>query len=472
MLLDSVFTDQYALSSNVVSHRFLIGEYTDSDFGTVRAEVFSGFLPDPLRATKLTAPTVLDSVTVQLLFDYYTYGPEMTIDEHVLVYELSDTLTYTERYTNNSTVAIEGTPVAELTFKKLSKNIPQSFTLTPLRLDEQLDRSPSARDTLVLWGKLEAGFANRLFQYIQTEGDSALLGKYVPEFRKAFPGFAFISSQSGVLLGFNPVSNLSKVTIHYQTNDTDSLSASLFFNPSSYVYANAFNKITTQRTGGLAGIGAPQEPYYPYSDPASTERYIQDGCAVITELDLGDFYSFVDTLENIVINSAEISLAVKNFPSGINPPSSLYALLMKETVDNKIVPLSMRNETDSLKWRQYMSNIFTDLSSFAVSQELSGTSPLTLSYDKNNNRYVGYATLLFQEMFNNKYKPELMVEHIGLYPATAPVGRTIISPLSGQIVTVPVAESGVGNEVNRAILNASGIKLKVYYTKPNLTNLK
>lgn len=472
LLLDSVFTDQYVLSSNTASHRFLIGEYTDTDFGTVRAEVFAGFLPDPLRATKLTTPTFLDSVTVQLLFDYYTYGPEMTIDEHVLVYELSDTLTYTQRYTNTSTVPIEATPIAELTIKKLSKNIPRPFTLTPLRLDEQLDRSPSARDTLVLWGKLEADFAYRLFQYIKTEGDSALLGKYVPKFRKAFPGFAFISSQSGVLLGFNPLSSLSNVTIHYQSNDTDSLSASLFFNPSNYVYANAFNKITTQRTGALAGINQPNEPYYPYSDPTSTERYIQDGSAVITELDLSDYYSFIDTLEDIVINSAEISLEVKSFPSGINPPATLYALLMKKAVDNKIVALSMRNETDSLKWRRYMGNFFTDLSNFAVSDELSGGSPLRLSYNKDKSQYIGHATLLFQEMFNNKDKPELMVEHIGLYPATAPINITIISPINGQIVSVPMVKSGVGNEVNRAILNSSGIKLKLYYTKPNLDNLK
>src|SRR5690606_28601186 len=136
---------------------------------------------------------------------------------------------------------------------------------------------------------------------------------------------------------------------------------------------------------------------------------------------LSDYYSFIDTLENIIINSAEISLDVKNFPSGANPPAALFAVLMKKTVDNKIVPLSMRNETDSLTWRRYMGNFFTDLTNFTVSDELSGGSPLRLSYDRNNNRYVGYATLLFQEMFHNKDKPELMVEHIGLYPATAPV---------------------------------------------------
>jgi hypothetical protein len=205
-------------------------------------------------------------------------------------------------------------------------------------------------------------------------------------------------------------------------------------------------------------------PYYPLSG----KRYIQDGSTLITELDLNDFYSFIDTLDNIVINSAELSVAVADPPAGMGPPANLYGMIMKKTSENKIVPLEMDVNADSIKMTQFVSTAFTDLTSFVISSELSNQSPLILSFDKNSNQYIGYATMFFQKLFDNKGKPEYTIEHIGLYPATSPLYTLI----TGRSSAVPILRSGVGNEVNRAVLNSSGIKLKLYYTKPNLPNLE
>jgi hypothetical protein len=311
-------------------------------------------------------------------------------------------------------------------------------------------------------------FAKRLFAYVNSAGDSALVGKNILEFRKQFFGLAFIPTGSDKVLGYNPLQTRSQLTMHYQTATEDSLTLSFYFLTYPYVGSNGFNTITTSRIGDLTGLAGPNIPYY----PASTKRYIQDGSTVITELDLSDFYNFVDTLDNIIINSAEISVDVETPQPGMSPPSNLFGLLMKKTSDNKIVPLEMEDDADSLKWISYSRNFFTDLTSFVISSELSSESPLTLAYNKNDHRYIGYATLFFQELFNNKDKPELRVEHIGLYPNTSPLLKVIIAPLSGRPATVPLLKTGVGNEVNRAILNSSGIKLKLYYTKPNLPNLE
>jgi hypothetical protein len=483
VLLDSVFTDQFAISAspvNPVAYRYLIGYYNDVDFGTVRANLFASFLPNdapgsPTMLGKDLTGLGLDSVTVQFYFDYYVYGPEMDLNEKITVYELSDTLSLDfDRYFNNSTFAHDGVPLAELTFKKLSKGKLKPVNLTKIKLEEQLDLSPAYRDTLLLQGRLNLdggedlpSFEQRLFFHLNSAGDSALIGEYITDFRVAFPGLALVSSTSGRILGLNPLHAFSRVTIHYHSSTVDSLTTSLYFTPFPYVGDNAFNNITTDRIGALAGLPGSSESYFPYNDEDSPERYIQDGSAVITELDLSDYYSFIDTLEDIVINSAEISLDVKDPPLGMPPPSSLYALLMKKE-GSKIVPLDMKIEEDSTKWRQFQGNIFTDFQSFGVSTELANASPLTLSYDKNSGRYTGYATLFFQTLFDNKDKPAYNIERIGLYPATAPLLRFV----PGLSNAVPILKSAAGNTVNRAVLKTSGMKLKIYYTVPNKPNLE
>jgi hypothetical protein len=493
LLLDSVFTDQYAISAspaNAHAYRYLIGSYTDPAYGVVNAEFFAQYLPNddpdrPVYFNPTGEPLTLDSTTVQLLLDFYAYGPEETIAEVVNLYPLikntPDTLSFFKRYFNYSTLNYDPVSVGQLKIKKFSRKYSGSskfrpYNFTNTRYEEQADRSPEDRDTIMLQGKLDEEFAFRVFDWIVSRGDTALTADdSVTAFRKQWPGLAFIPTENdgGRVIGINPLNAFTRFTFHYHhTNTQDSLTTSLYFTPFPSVVASGFTTIKTQRTGGLNGISVPNQPYYPNNDPNSSERYIQDGSTVITELDLSDYYSFIDTLEDIIINSAEISLEVQSAPAGMPPPSSLYAMLMKKTPDNKIVPLDMRVDEDSLKWRHYVGNAFTDLTSFVISTELSGTSPLALSYDKNTDRYVGHATLFFQLMFNNKDKPELMIEHLGLYPATAPILQVIISPLTGGFATVPRLKSGIGNVVNRAVLKTSGMKLKLYYTIPNKPNLE
>lgn len=481
LLLDSVVTDQYSLSTDpppgvafpVAGYRYMLGEYNDPEFGTVRSELFAQFQPSSSPAPYFNTanePLVLDSVTVQLLFDYYVYGPEEDMSERIAVYEMSeaiyelaDTLSVFARYFNYSTTLYSATPLAELSFD-------MKQLVYDLANDAGRDSSFYLKGTI--GSKLDDDdapgwvFAKRLFLYVNSTGDSALVGANAREFRNQFYGLAFIPTQSNRILGFNPLHGTSQVTMHYQSTNParDSLTLSFYFTPYPYSNANGFNNITTTRTGDLAGL---TEPYVPYSPP-SGKRYIQDGSAVITELDLSDFYSFIDTIDNIIINSAELSVALIDPPAGIGPPASLYGRIMKETSDNKIVPLDMAVDEDSVKMIEFFSSVFTDLTSFVISSELSSQSPLVLSYDRNSGKYSGYATMFFQKLFDNKDKPEYNIEHIGLYPATAP----LYTEIPGRSSTVPVLRTSVGNEVNRAVFNSSGIKLKLYYTIPNLPNLE
>jgi len=141
-------------------------------------------------------------------------------------------------------------------------------------------------------------------------------------------------------------------------------------------------------------------------------------------------------------------------------------LVTKKTADNKIIPLDMDTEVDSLNMVQFSTNVFTDLKNFSLSTELSTLQPLILTYDENTQRYYGYATMFFQTLFNNKEKTENRLESFALYPVTAPTQKAITT-----LRRVSVLRGGLGNTVDRAVLKSNDMKLKIHYTKPNLPNL-
>lgn len=484
-LIDSVFTDQYELSASPVdphAYRFLIGNYFDPEFGTVSAHFYAQFLPNngPNSKTYFNSDNedirsiVPDSTTVQLMLDYYAYGPEVTIDEVVDVYSLKkdhpDSLSFYNRYINSSSLEYDDNLVGKLSIKKFSRAYSGSskfrpIELTPIKFELQTDLGEGSRDTIMLQGKLDEEFAFRIFNWIATKGDTALVSdSLISVFRKEFPGLAFIPTKTGRIIGLNPINGFSRLTFHYHTPSKDSVTTALYFNPFPYVFSNGFTNITTSRSGDLNGISVPQERFF----PSSGQRYIQDGSGVITELDMSEFYSFIDTLEDIVINSAEISMDVKAFPSGMSPVSSLFGVIMKNE-GGKLVALDSTVEEDFDKMTEFVGNVYTDLSNFGMATELSAASPFRLTYDNSSMQYRGFATLFFQRMFDNKDKPELNIEHIAFYPATAPILKILYK---NNNTGYPLLKSGIGNSVNRAVIKPSGIKLKLYYTVPNKPNLE
>ena len=447
LLMDSVVTDQYNLASN--TYRLLLGEYHDPEFGTVTSSVYAQFQPnDPTFFDWENENLDVDSLSVQLLFDFYMYGPQGgDLDETVTVYRLLDTLSVFQRYFFNSTAVYDPTPLGVLKLKAREIDIKYSID------------NPTDQQDFLLQGRLDlfdnGEFADELLGYLSSR-DSALIGANIPDyFRPQFRGLVFVPSASTRMLGFTPTKvtgNLtqptSRLILHYHDTEKledDSLTTSLYFTPFDFVYSAAFNHIETQREGDLAGLTL-ADADVPFSPP-SDKRYIQNGSAVMTALNISEFYDFTDTIEHMIINSVEISIGVETPPTGISPPNTLYAMMLKETSDGKVVFVEMDTKSDSLAMlKQY---VFTDYVNFAVANEASKSSPLTLTYDSNTKRYYGYSTLFFQNLFDKRDDPETHITYVGLYP---------VSP-------------AIGKSVDRAVLNANDMKLKIYYTTPNLSNL-
>jgi hypothetical protein len=103
--------------------------------------------------------------------------------------------------------------------------------------------------------------------------------------------------------------------------------------------------------------------------------------------------------------------------------------------------------------------IFTDNKNYYVTSDVSlqvqSQVAGRLIYNSTESNYSGSITLFIQSLFDNKksqYKPR----YLGLYPGTALTGVAAPSP---------------GKIVNRTVFQEGNIKLRVYFSEPNNSNL-
>jgi hypothetical protein len=438
VLVDSLVTDNRDRSS-----RYLVGQYQDFRFGTVRAETFTQLFPATL--TKIESSSVFDSVTIKLRLDFYSYGMLGESLEKFTVHEITeDSLSYYRPYYYNSTIGYNPSPLGEV-----------SCLVNTDSLSENSRLDLTTADTILFTGRLSDAFGIKLFSQAFVDIDTV---NTFADFAYTIKGLAFIPSQSNMVVGINSTS-VSEVTIHYHTADEDSLVRSYRIGYNGG--AVAFNNITTTRSGDLAAITQPYESY----TPGSGLNYLQNGSPVITKVDISDFYSFItgshdgvnDSLTNIEINSAEISCKIETPPSGMPPPSDLFLRVM----NSDDLYLNNGRDADST----FMSGFYAFSGPVGAVQKNFGAyyypgndssrDWILLSYNSSTNSYIGFASLFFQNLFAKKEADRKkgienpnQIHYLGVVPYAPSPGKT----------------------VNRAVIDQNSFKLKITYTTPKVTN--
>ncbi len=436
VLIDSIPTDNNFLGA---TYRLLIGEYQDVDFGTVRAEAYTQIRPTILSI--LEAGSEYDSITLQLRLDFYSYGAVGKNVERFTVHEIvEDSLSNFDgkRYYYNSSLAY-GPSLGEAAYEVNYDSLQRNAALG------------SAADTLLFKVKIgdadtdaPNSFGNKLLTHALNNSDTTSLK--IKEFKYAFKGLAFIPSSSNRIVGITPASLVSRVTLHYHTATTDSLSRVFQITPGG---ALSFNKISTTRTGDLSPITQTYEGYA----PASGKRYLQNGSPVISKLDISAFNDFVlgkqldgvnDSITSMVINSAEISMDVATPSTGSPAPATLEFRIMN--MDDLFVNSVIDDDSAAVsgfylfQGGKYYLPGGDDIGS-------SSTPIVQLKYNPSKKRYSGFVTLFMQSLFDRK-KFDNKIKYLGLVPISPSAGKT----------------------VDRAVILQNSIKLKVNYTSPVLTN--
>ena len=432
LAIDSIVTDLRPIvvdGQAVTVDGLLVGQYQDPQLGSINAQSFLTIYPTINNALQSTA--VYDSITVQFRLNGYAYGFTGTQRKTFNIHEITgDTLSL---FNGNTYYA--SSPAPQYGAEPIGQAV---ISVSYDSLEKQSTLAANQRDTFLIQGRLSDDFGTRLFEAVRAGFTTSA---QLAVFKSQIKGLGLLPGDEPGVLGISVVGNtsqLSRVVLHYHTLTEggavdDTLSRSFGTELSS------FTRIEADRTGTeLAGIVP-----YQTTDTPSGLRYIQSGGGLLTKLDLAPFWVFADSVNNVLINAAEISIGGVSASPGMKPHSGLMLALMNAegdrflngaiTADGEIVT---RHYSDRIDGTRY----------FMAATDAGGT----IAYDDEENRFSGFLTLFAQSLFMNKNNEdgsinENRLQHVALYPASPPIGRS----------------------VTRTIFSKDNVNLRIYYTRAN-----
>ncbi|MBL0741508.1 DUF4270 family protein [Chryseolinea lacunae] len=433
ILLDSIRTSNFYFGGE--TNRFMVGSYHDNVFGDVTASTFAQFFTNTLNKIGPTAE--FDSVHLRLGFDFYTYGSATQSLQNFSVYELDEEMkdTLVTSYFNRTDI-----PATTLLGSK-------SFGVNVTDFNNYLTTPPTSAVYQTI--PINAEFGKRIFDVAVRYRDAAnkadSLYIHYDEFTKLFKGIA-VKATGDKIIGFNPTSPESRIVVWYHEGDKDSLTFSLSF--SSLSYLKNFNQIKGNRSG--SEVNDVNQYWTEYLQDGSN-RYVQQGTGLMTRLDLSKFYEFADTVPNVIINSAE--LIVENVQtSDLAPPPALsLRMLLSNNHLNYYSTTNPQDVADAALYRGFARIDYSGSSSVPVVDHdsafyASGDRTSVLPYNSTAKTYNGIITLFCQQMAVKDAR-KTPFKYFALYPTLSPAAPS-------------------SKAVNRAVFPKSGIKLKVFYTKP------
>jgi len=443
ILFDSLRTSNY-ISDPI--RRMLVGKFTDPAFGQVYAEAYTQYLPISTSKAK-EADAVFDSVSFIINFDYYHFGAATETVEQFKIHRLTEDLTFrgSNDYYNFSSVNYDPTPIGE-----------GELSISPESFDTLINFS-SADTIVTLEIKLADDFGLDLFNNWDASSPDF---KDFRIFTKLFKGIAIVpGTNNQQALGLSVGTN-TKVRLHYHT-PTDTL----FFD---YPVTSGINTSHYQYDRSGSGVSGLTNKYIDFIPPNPNKRYIQNGGLISTkfDIDLSKFFEFADTIENLVINSAEISIDEIDDPSDFPVPQSLFVQVLKD--NNRLKQFASTDKPqqrvqDSIDLILYANNGLTltnGLQGLSTSTISIGSvfSPMAdtqrdlgrLTYVEDDERYLGYFTLFFQELarreFNADGVEKTRFKKFILYPSDPYAAKSF----------------------NRVVFNKQALKLRIYYTQPTI----
>jgi len=304
-LYPSVINFNTILTQNVAGDalaRFLVGKVSDPRFGSITATTYLNFSP-PLAAVAPDASATADSIVMELAMDFYAYGSRGSPNQTFEVHELLDTLNGLGYYSSNTV------PYSSTTIATGSIAIDPETFANILIAKADADTSNDAR--LKIQIKLPNSLAQSLMQDM-IDNSTTLADFNV--FSGKYKGFALVPKNCDKIFGMDPTITIPMtaanraMVLYYSSggvqNHFDFPNIPRREQPVTGLVNNvvSFTNFSEDRTG------SPLDGIQPYTDfkPSNGYAYVQAGAGLATKLDFRDFYKYVDTLNNVIINSAEL----------------------------------------------------------------------------------------------------------------------------------------------------------------------
>lgn len=424
--------------------RLLVGQYRDGVFGKIRTEIYSQISP-PINISTVTVGTsaVLDSLVLQLKTDFYYYGDKSKSDQTIEVHELLDSIKQPPYY-STSKIPYDPTVLGE---RSLTIDAAEFTQNAADNSDNVKTNDKTKKYSIVLRGD----FAKNLFESMRSEPD---LIKSFPKFTQKYKGLAIVPKNCDKVLGIDPkiaaatLAESTKLTMYFtEAGAQKQLDFTLF--PFTQNPVLGFSSIDSDRSGTpLELLTEPYKDYY----PTDNKRYVQSGTGILTKLDFTPYFGYMDTVQNAVLNSAE--LVFENETSDFAPPSKFqfrvlneenkYASFLQDTiVDDNVYQINNRNELLSAYPTGVLPNGDGTIDLLSDAIDLFRVSP------NSTNTMSGFITTFFQDQYYQRNNPKR-------------INYGALHPLESDQYS---AETQFRKSVNRIIIK-DNIKLKIYYTTP------
>ena len=363
------------------SGRLLVGRHSNPEFGLVEAEAYTELIPDFVQTIADSAR--LDSAILDLKYSYF-FGQDFQLPQTISVHALTDTLPV---FNNFSSAKLEF--IADSMGQATVQVFPEVDTLVSIPLNTELGISTALSIFNIV---RETDFISQV------------------AFANEYPGIAIVGSEENTaIIGFNP--NESRLNLYFSyPGDTV---ASNYILPMG-IGAVSYSSIIGERVGTqISGL----DQFYLEVMPEDSSMYLQSGTGILPKLEFQSYLNFLDTIDNIIINLAELQIGPINpFEVYQTPPATLlFAAIDSTNVTFKDPTLRINQE---LILGQYF-----------------------LEYNEAESIYVGRITSLIR--FFTDGNPE--TTQLLLAP----------SPLENAVT------------VNQLITPNNSVKLKIFYTTFN-----
>ncbi len=357
LLIDSIPSDD--------TQTLLVGNISNNDFGTTEARAFAKLNLNRSSLVPLFEDVVLDSVQMNIRFNYI-HNPEQNVIDLTLREVATGQILDIENYLTTSD---------QPTLKRVEFGGPlveigrQTFAV------EDLD------STYVL--DINSEWATTLFELLKANDPIVVnQGSFESTF---FGGLAFISGPSSTgafgieatTFAEGETAVAANLVFYFSQTASNGTSSVGFQHALTFGNAKHFYTLTTDRTGADTEIVEDSEIAY---EPPSGLRYIQEGNAIVTKLDISAFGDFSEANPDVTINFGEMTIGpLEERPAENGSPPNELVLYLTDS-KNTLIP-------DRGAFRGVQRDATNQLGSSAT---------ITMIYDSETNSYKSSLTSFLQ----------------------------------------------------------------------------
>jgi hypothetical protein len=277
------------------------GQYIHNEFGRVYSSSYVQLkigITDSPQSDAQYSSFEMEASVLSLIGD----EPNINELQRISIYQLADDIDSTINYTRVDQIPIQSSPLGVWEFAPKLNDTIQTDTSYVFALDNVVGRD--------LFDRLKAG--SDIF-----ESDAA--------FNAYFKGIAFVPDNNSNIFQINS----DKIIFRIKYQEFNSEGTPIDREYEMTVGDRGFYSIDSDKSGTvISGISPDNSDYFPAND----FRYLQYGTLMSIRADLTPFYTLTDTLENMIINKAVLSIGeVKQYGGRLEPPELLGIYFTDET---------------------------------------------------------------------------------------------------------------------------------------------